>query len=123
MFQPQDNFDTCSAFSGSGTLLCCDGCPRSFHFACCDPPIHPDNPPAGEWLCVVCEPKPPPPASESRVRKGGIFAALLPVLDKQSPIAFALPSEYREYFEGVKTGDDGEFEATNNGRILETVLK
>jgi hypothetical protein len=57
------------------------------------------------------------------VRKGGIFAALLPVLDKQSPVAFALPSEYREYFEGVKTGDDGEFEATNNGRILETVLK
>lgn len=31
-------------------------------------------------------------------------------MDKQSAKAFVLPTDIREYFEGVRTGVDGEFE-------------
>jgi hypothetical protein len=108
-----DNYDYCSACSGNGTLLCCDGCPRSFHFACCDPPIHPDFPPSGNWLCTVCESNP-----RYDVSREGIFSPLYVILDKQNPVAFSLPEDVREYFEGVKTGEEGEYEAMQNGRKI-----
>ena len=101
-----DNVDYCTACSGNGQLLCCDGCTRSFHFTCLDPPMDPNRPPEGEWYCYICEsrrdPQPKPPR--------GLFAALLAVLEKKNPIAFNLPYDIRDYFEGVKTGEEGEYE-------------
>lgn len=48
------NNEFCSACSGAGTLICCESCPRSFHFLCADPPIDPENVPDENWFCDEC---------------------------------------------------------------------
>lgn len=101
-----DNQDFCSACSGSGELLCCDGCVRSFHFQCLDPPGDPASPPEGEWFCYVCAAKRDPQLRPPR----GLYAPLEHRLHRQNPRAFELSAPLREYFEGVKTGEDGEYE-------------
>lgn len=40
----------------------------------------------------------------------GPFGMLLTGLDKKHAASFQLPRKVREYFEGVKTGLDGEYE-------------
>ncbi|KAI9879463.1 MAG: hypothetical protein M1830_008510 [Pleopsidium flavum] len=104
--EEHENNDYCSACGGSGQLLCCDGCARSFHFTCLDPPMDPNQPPEGQWFCFICEskrdPRPKPPR--------GLFAVLLATLEKKNPVAYNLPFEIRDYFEGVKTGEEGEYE-------------
>lgn len=47
-----DNDDQCARCGGGGVFLCCESCPRSFHFTCCDPPV--ESPPEGEWECRRC---------------------------------------------------------------------
>lgn len=39
----------------------------------------------------------------------GLFAALLFHVQKKTPNAFCLPEDLRDYFEGVQTGEDGEY--------------
>ncbi|KAI9678917.1 MAG: hypothetical protein M1829_001902 [Trizodia sp. TS-e1964] len=102
------NDDFCAACSGSGALLCCDGCDRSFHFTCLDPPMDSGELPDSSWYCHVCAAKrnpQPPPAR-------GLFSGLLHNLVKKNPVAYSLPLEIREYFEGVTTGDQGEYTET-----------
>lgn len=49
------NQDFCSACRGIGRFLCCDGCPRSFHFMCLEPPLRVDELPEEEtWYCKKC---------------------------------------------------------------------
>ncbi|KAI9832674.1 MAG: hypothetical protein M1819_004259 [Sarea resinae] len=103
--EESDNDDLCSACGGSGYLLCCDGCDRSFHLTCLDPPLDPKALPES-WFCYICEAKKSPPPKRPR----GLFAALDANLEKKNPVAFHLPREIREYFEGVKTGEEGEYE-------------
>lgn len=107
-----ENVDYCTACGGNGELLCCDGCTRSFHFKCLDPPMDPNQPPDGEWFCYMCEARKDPQIRPAR----GLFAELAHRLAKQNPIAFSLPNSIREYFEGVKTGEEGEYE--ENGLVL-----
>lgn len=61
-----------------------------------------------EWFCNVClstrSPANVPPPS-------GAFRALQGKLDGRNSSAFRLPGEVREFFEDVRTGVDGEFEA------------
>ena len=102
-----DNDDYCASCGGSGDLVCCDGCTRSFHFNCVDPPVHEDRDLPDEWFCNVCIARRNP---ASLTRYTGIFGALLNIMEKRNSSAFRLPSETREYFEGVKTGADGEYE-------------
>ena len=103
-----DNSDYCSACGGSGYLLCCDGCDRAFHFECLDPPLDPNisvqdlpNP----WYCFICKARRNPVARESH----GLFTDLVFRIERKNPTAFALPQKLRDYFEGVKTGEDGEY--------------
>ena len=35
---------------------------------------------------------------------------MLAILQKKNPSAFNLPKDIREYFEGVRTGTEGEYE-------------
>ncbi|KAL2078767.1 hypothetical protein ACEWY4_026452 [Coilia grayii] len=51
--EEQRNDDHCFICGERGELLCCDGCPRSFHTNCHLPTDQPD-PPDGEWLCTFC---------------------------------------------------------------------
>ena len=47
------NYDTCVLCGFGGYLICCDGCPATFHMKCCG-----ENrftvPDEGEWLCELC---------------------------------------------------------------------
>ncbi|CAK7264799.1 hypothetical protein SEPCBS119000_001181 [Sporothrix epigloea] len=102
-----DNDDYCASCGGSGDLVCCDGCTRSFHFNCVDPPVHEDRELPDEWFCNVCIGRRNPAAT---MRYVGIFGALLNVMESRNSSAFRLPSETRNFFEAVKTGPDGEYE-------------
>ena len=44
--------DYCFCCHAGGLLLCCDGCPKSFHLDCCNPPLL--ETPAGTWFCAEC---------------------------------------------------------------------
>ncbi|KAG0064230.1 hypothetical protein BGZ89_009283 [Linnemannia elongata] len=46
------NNDYCEACSGLGEFICCDSCPKAFHFSCCQPPIDPMALP-DEWNLVA----------------------------------------------------------------------
>ncbi|KAL8810700.1 MAG: hypothetical protein Q9200_002378 [Gallowayella weberi] len=98
------NSDDCSACGGPGELLCCDGCTRAYHFTCIDPPK--DSLPDGEWYCQACASQPGPPPAPTR----GVFPILLHSLATKTPTAYNLPRSLRNYYEGVITGEDGEYE-------------
>ncbi|XP_066445582.1 autoimmune regulator-like [Eleutherodactylus coqui] len=49
----QSNDDECSVCRDGGELLCCDGCPRSFHLSCLMPPL--TYIPSGTWRCSSCK--------------------------------------------------------------------
>lgn len=47
------NNDFCEACGGHGRFVCCDGCPRSFHFFCMSPPLDIDEMPASNAAEVL----------------------------------------------------------------------
>lgn len=50
----QSNDGHCSACQGTGKLLCCDDCPKSFHFTCIEPPIEEADIPDEPFFCMSC---------------------------------------------------------------------
>lgn len=99
-----DNDDYCASCGGNGDLVCCDGCIRSFHFKCVDPPINEGALP-DDWFCNDCRFH-----REPQEERDGCFGPLMAVLARKNPMAFGLPASIRDYFENVKTGSDGEYE-------------
>ncbi|GKZ81092.1 hypothetical protein AnigIFM56816_005603 [Aspergillus niger] len=93
----QENNDFCHNCNGSGQLLCCDGCPNSFHFSCLNPPLDPANPPEGDWFCPKCSLSKP-------------MTSLLGALDNAPQKDFLLPLGVRDYFTGVATGDEDKYD-------------
>ncbi|EST07480.2 Zinc finger, PHD-finger [Kalmanozyma brasiliensis GHG001] len=47
------NNDFCETCGGHGRFVCCDGCPRSFHFHCMSPPLDIDEMPASNAAEVL----------------------------------------------------------------------
>ena len=133
----QLNNDYCETCRGHDRFLCCDGCPRSFHFACVNPPLDVDEMPFpngtllpkrkgdakndpraaradadDSWFCQVCFAARLPPKP---VRNAGPFGVLVQKLERENPSIFSLPAELRNYFKGVSTGADGAGRATGAG--------
>lgn len=52
-FDELENDDQCAVCLGDGDLLCCDGCPSSFHQQCIDLPLY-ETLPEGKWYCPEC---------------------------------------------------------------------
>ncbi|XP_063297744.1 autoimmune regulator-like [Pelobates fuscus] len=116
------NDDECSVCHDGGELICCDGCPRSFHLSCLVPPL--TEIPSGTWRCDTCNTEEPVligqknnPAeddatlsikgpAEDRAPKGSEGSSILPdnsgshsaipntkTSSDQSPICPELPSQ------------------------------
>lgn len=103
----KDNDDYCSACGGPGVFICCETCPKSFHFTCCDPPL--EEAPENDWNCRECIAERHPSIC-SKWDDIGIFAKLMNQQESRNPTEFELPREIRENtFIGVTTGEHGEF--------------
>jgi hypothetical protein len=104
----KDNDDFCSACGGSGIFICCESCPKSFHFTCCDPPL--EEVPEDHWFCRQCIAQ-RDPNSVKKWNDIGIFSQLLNQLESRCPLEFQLPHNLREdTFIGVSSGDNGEYQ-------------
>ncbi|ODN90817.1 nuclear protein [Cryptococcus wingfieldii CBS 7118] len=119
----QPNQDFCSACRGIGRFLCCDGCPRSFHFMCLEPPLRLDELPEEErWLCKHCrsenakEEDPTPKKQKDLPAIPSVFRALSDKIEDENPEQFRLPTEVRKFFAGVSTGAEGEYVDAKSGR-------
>ncbi|ETN39591.1 uncharacterized protein HMPREF1541_05817 [Cyphellophora europaea CBS 101466] len=109
----EDNDEFCASCGGEGKLLCCDGCTNSFHHACLEPPLDPEEEVIGEWFCPQCQAKRTKDEGDSKA----MFGKALRSLDHVIPRAFILPDGIRDYFEGVRTGEEGEYAEFGQPRI------
>lgn len=107
-----ENDEYCSACGNAGDVVCCDGCPRSFHFECVDMDQEDQLP--DEWYCNECLVRRFP--SRVPIHKG-IFASALNNLEKTIPRAFSLPKKLQNRFEGVKARPDGDYEDVNPTKL------
>lgn len=102
------NDEYCSACTGEGSLICCETCPRSFHFTCVDPPIDPDNVPDEDWYCNECQARTkeaaeqqtasPRPPREVKTMED-IWDILIEKAKAMNPKVFALPKRIRRLAE------------------------
>lgn len=103
----KDNDDFCFACGGPGVFICCETCPKSFHFTCCNTPI--EEPPEDDWFCRECTTK-RHPSMVKNWNDIGIFGALLNQNEVRDAKVFQLPRHLRdETFIGVSTGDNGDY--------------
>ncbi len=114
-----DNEDNCAACGGVGGLVLCEGCVRSFHYTCVEPPL--GETPVGCWYCRTCITR----KYYQAVRHGkeiaqdprdvvpdidGVFGPLFNKLHGEAERSYGLPKVVAEAFEGVKIGGTGEYE-------------
>lgn len=73
---------TCTACSGNGKLICCDGCWRAFHLTCWDPPMTSEAAEniEGKWYCYKCKASRSMPLLVDR----GVFGELTSELNKKN---------------------------------------
>ncbi|RHZ56073.1 hypothetical protein Glove_406g39 [Diversispora epigaea] len=101
----QNNHDNCDACGYGGRLMCCDSCPKAFHFTCLVPPLDVDNPPKGNWYCRECSTEKATPAMPAP----GLFQELIHKARGSNSKSFLLPDHIRCAFEDVATGPHGEY--------------
>ncbi|ORY91956.1 hypothetical protein BCR43DRAFT_497547 [Syncephalastrum racemosum] len=110
------NLDYCDSCGGTGRFLCCDACPKAFHFTCMEPPMDyndVDNL-QEEWYCRECEYN---RRTETRQQESslpspsvtGLFTKLMQNLEKRNPKAYQLPSDIQSFFEGVSADRMGNY--------------
>jgi hypothetical protein len=97
------NEEVCAACSKAGTLICCEGCPLSFHLDCLDPPMPESEIPTGSWFCDVCNLKKTHSSSSSSSSLSnasskrtissvaGIWSHLTQMANTMNPKEFTLP--------------------------------
>ncbi|PRP88151.1 Essential subunit of the histone deacetylase Rpd3S complex [Planoprotostelium fungivorum] len=94
------NHDECDACGDEGNLLCCDHCPRSFHFDCLNPPVNPEDLTDEDWYCNKCYhdiyPEKRKPATDGPLK--GLFETAIGM----NPVNFELPQGTYEGLEEIE---------------------
>ncbi|CAO1620241.1 unnamed protein product [Jaminaea pallidilutea] len=118
------NDEFCSTCLGIGHFICCDSCPRSFHFACVDPPLDVNEMPLDDdetWHCRSCSTlRHPPPKPK---KKDGVFAHLIHHSQTSNPSVFSLPPDIKGFFRNVATDYDGSYLDSSKVRNVKTDKK
>lgn len=101
------NNDFCDCCGMTGLFLCCDTCPKSFHFYCLNPPMDESDLP-DKWFCPDCIGK--NRNIEKPKTNVGIFGKLLNNIPYKNPISFRLPIEIIEAFKGISMDKIGDYD-------------
>ncbi|CAG8484336.1 3886_t:CDS:2 [Funneliformis caledonium] len=118
----QTNNDHCDVCTYGGRMMCCDGCPKAFHFTCLVPPLDVDNPPTGNWYCRECgaeSSRQPQQRGRKGRRKGNLFKELKDRARTSNPTSFMLPEHIRNAFDGIFAGKHGEFRDSNKEKPVQ----
>ena len=103
------NNDFCNSCGGTGELLCCETCVRSFHFSCIDPPVMDvEEIEEEEWSCRVCKPLILSDFHREEI-KDNFFEQLILSNTNRNAMAFQLPLNLREMFARVEFTKHGEY--------------
>ncbi|KAG2188122.1 hypothetical protein INT44_000873 [Umbelopsis vinacea] len=99
--------DNCETCGGVGEFICCEGCPKVFHFVCVEPPMDGKDVAniKGKWFCTECRAKRHPP----RINHRSVFGTLLYKLEATNPVLFELPKDIKNLFQGVSSNEFGEY--------------
>jgi hypothetical protein len=101
------NEDICSSCGGLGNFICCDACPRSFHFTCAEPPLDPQNLPETDWFCCVCTAKRKSDEEEAKANEkvdsietdkntsDGLWKEMIKRATEMNPKCFVMPRRFR----------------------------
>ncbi|KAH8917713.1 hypothetical protein BT69DRAFT_640259 [Atractiella rhizophila] len=101
------NDEVCHACGESGKLICCDNCPKSYHFNCVDPPIESVDDQTGDWYCNPCRVKIDGYVDPDQ--GGEYFRPLLLDLQSRNPSIFRLPLETISSFNDIQSSARGTF--------------
>ncbi|KAJ1651802.1 hypothetical protein IWQ61_007721 [Dispira simplex] len=105
--------ELCETCGGDGRIVCCDACPRVFHFLCLNPPLsEAELSRQDKWYCAECRAtrQPERPIRTPKKRKAhGMFDSLVSDMDRMCPKVFSLPRFIFEDFEGVSANAEGEY--------------
>ena len=85
------NEDVCYSCGGLGNFICCDACPRSFHFTCAEPPLDPQNLPKDDWYCNECQAR----EVKDDDRVDDIWGMMISRAEKSNPKCFVMPRRFR----------------------------
>lgn len=103
------NNDYCNSCGGTGELLCCETCARSFHFSCIEPPLMVvEEISDSEWFCRHCKPRYLGDSEKAAVSET-FFGPLIISLESHNAVAYQLPTNIRELFAHIQTSRFGEF--------------
>lgn len=87
------NEDVCSACGGLGNFICCDSCPRSFHFTCAEPPLDSQNLPEDDWYCCECRHQ--QQQHQQTTENKSIWDFMINDAVKSNPKCFVMPRRFR----------------------------
>ncbi|KAJ2485353.1 hypothetical protein IWW37_005963 [Coemansia sp. RSA 2050] len=108
--------DTCDTCGQPGQFICCELCPRVFHFLCVEPPMsHEEVSKVDHWYCRACQHL-VTRKRKSRAHAKSIFYPLLSALEFQNPRTFSVPEDIRRQFDGIEADIDGSFINTREDR-------
>ncbi|KAJ1818438.1 hypothetical protein LPJ60_004327 [Coemansia sp. RSA 2675] len=108
--------DTCDTCGQPGQFICCELCPRVFHFLCVEPPMsHEEVSKVDHWYCRACQHL-VTRKRKSRAHAKSIFYPLLSALEFQNARTFSVPEEIRRQFDGIEADIDGSFINTREDR-------
>ncbi|KAJ1807060.1 hypothetical protein LPJ75_004895, partial [Coemansia sp. RSA 2598] len=110
--------DACDACGQPGQFICCELCPRVFHFLCVNPPITAEAvSKIDHWYCRKCQ-HVVNRKRKSRAHAKNIFYPLISEMEFKNPMVFAVPEEIRRQFDGIEADVDGTFINTREEKPL-----